>query len=234
MTAVRMSPLRALLTEAGVALEVVQGVEVAGRDTAPRALADLSTCDRLGLKGRGAPAWLQSRGIALPPQPNRWVACASGLLVGRYGETEFALTDLGGAVSGTLEALRLALQAEAPAHVYAVPRADSQAAFGLAGPTILRALEAVCPADLRPQAFGPGMVLQTRCCGVSAQLWNLSAQAAGPGAAVASSAVGTALADRVLVLGDASMARHLWQGLRAAVTSAGGEVGSQGAWFRVP
>jgi len=68
---------------------------------------------------------------------------------------------------------------------------------------------------LRVQAFGPGDVLQTLCAGISAQLWNLSNDGA----------------TRVVLLCDASLARHQWGALQAAVIAAGGQTGAQVAWF---
>lgn len=213
--AVRVSPLRGLLQREGWRLDCVDGVEVSGTGTTLEALADLSTCDRLGLKGPGAVAWLQACGLALPAQPNRLLARDDGLIVARYGESEFALADFRGAVSPAIDGLRAALAQARPARCYSVPRADGQAAFGLAGEAVLPALAALCPADLRAQAFGPGDVLQTLCAGIGAQLWNLSHGGV----------------TRVALLCDASLARHQWAALQAAVLAAGGRVGAQAAWF---
>ena len=59
--AIRVSPLRSILRQTGTRIEPVDGVEVSGMGVELEALADLSTCDRLGLKGRGVAAWLQAQ-----------------------------------------------------------------------------------------------------------------------------------------------------------------------------
>ena len=107
--AVRVSPLRSLLKREGWQLGTVDGVEVSGTSTTLEALADLSTCDRLGLKGPSAVAFLQACGLALPEQPNRLLAHDDGLIVARYGESEFALADCRGVVSPAIDGLRAAL-----------------------------------------------------------------------------------------------------------------------------
>jgi sarcosine oxidase subunit gamma len=175
-------------------------------DTQPLpALANLSRCDRFGVKGKGAPSWLSSMGVQLPSRPNRLIEGDDGLIVARYGETEFAFANFHRPASRTVDELRQALERGRPEGCYSVPRADSQAAFGVAGEAALRVLAAVCPADLRARAFGPGDVLQTLCAGVSAQLWNLSQDDA----------------TRVVVLCDSSVARHQWAALHHAITVAG-------------
>lgn len=142
--------------------------------------------------------------------PTRLDACSAVDVarLARYGESEFALADFRGAVSPALDGLP-------PPRCYSVPRADGQAAFGLAGEAVLPALAALCPADLRAQAFGSGDVLQTLCAGIGAQLWNLSYDGV----------------TRVALLCDASLVRHQWAALQAAVVATGGRAGAQGAWF---
>lgn len=212
---VRVSPLRYLLRQAGWRIEVIDGAEVSGVDRGLEALADLSTCDRLGLKGRGVAAWLQARGIELPPKPNRLIERDDGLVVARYGETEFALADFRRAASPLVDGLRRAHEEQRPEASYDVPRAHGQAAFGLCGAPALQALAALCPADLRAQSFRPGDVLQTLCGGVNAQLWNLT----------------RGDAERMVLLCDVSVARHQWAALHEAIVAAGGRAGAQAAWF---
>lgn len=169
------------------------------------ALADLSGCDRHGVKGKGAASWLNSIGVELPSRPNRLLEREDGLIVARYGETEFAFADFRDEPSGAVDELRRALERDRPDGCFSVPRRDGQAAFGLTGGAVIGGLSAVCPADLRPGAFGPGDVLQTLCAGVSAQLWNLS----------------RGDATRVVVICDSSVARHQWAALHMAMAAAG-------------
>ncbi len=216
--AVRRSNLRVVALEAGLELDVVDGVELARGAPAAAAgatIADLSTCDRLGMKGRGSAAWLASQGVPLPERPNRLVVRDDGLLVARYAENEFVLATFGALRSAAIDAIREALRPGRPAGCYPVPRADSQAAFGLCGDGTLEALASLCAADLRPAAFGPGDVLQTMCAGIGAQLLNRS----------------TAGATRVVVLCDASFARHAWDALLDASAAEGGRIASQADWF---
>jgi heterotetrameric sarcosine oxidase gamma subunit len=214
-TATRRSPLRACIVRAGGQPVEVDGIELSGIGDEVGALADLSTCDRIGLKGRGVAGWLESLGIALPRHPNRLVMRADGLITARLADAEFMLADFCGSRCETLTALRDACIPSAPAGCYDVPRVDSQAALGLVGECVPAVLSAVCPADLRPTAFPPGALLQTVCVGVSAQLWNLSHEGI----------------DRVTLLCDATVAPHVWETVHETVLAEGGRLGPQTAWF---
>ena len=219
--AVRSSPLRELLLREGMQLALVEDVEVWVGEAGVGTLADLSSCDRLGLKGRGTAAWLKAQGVLPPPEPNRLVEREDGLVVARLADAEFALADFSRARSPALQALRQAYAQDAPAGCYDVPRAESQAAFGLAGPPAWAALAALCPADLRPRVFGPGTLLQTLSAGAAAQLWHLAPREGQPGS-------------RLVLLADATLSHHHWEALHTAVTAAAGEVGVQSAWLDAP
>lgn len=214
-TAVRVSPLRAVLRRIGLAPERVGTIEVCGTGRDPGALADLSTCDRIGFKGRESGRWLESRGIPLPDRPNRVVERADGLAVARLAESEFVLADFADPSAPAIAAIRDAHAQDRAAGCYDVPRSESQAALGLWGGPAWAALSAVCPADLRSGAFPHGAVLQTTCAGVSAQLWNLSRGGI----------------ERCVLLCDASLAQHVWDAVHAAVLAEGGRAGPQAAWF---
>lgn len=162
---------------------------------------DLSKFDRLGLKGRGAADWLTGQGIEFPDRPNRLLVRADGTVVARYAEREFVLASFSRNESD-FSGLRRALEAGRPEGCYSVPRADSQAAFGLAGSNAVQVLSALCPADLRPRAFGRGDVLQTLCAGVSTQLWSLPD-------------------NRIVVLCDSSVGHHQRAALQAAMDRLG-------------
>lgn len=213
--AVRVSPLRAVMRRGGMAPERVGTIEVSGTGREPGALADLSTCDRIGFKGRESGGWLASRGLELPDRPNRVVERADGLAIARLADTEFVLADFADPGAPAIAAIRAAHAREPAAGCYDVPRAESQAALGLWGAAACAALAAVCPADLRAAAFTAGDVLQTTCAGVSAQLWNLSRGGTG----------------RCVLLCDASLAQHVWDAVHAAVLAEGGRTGPQAAWF---
>lgn len=59
-------------------------------DPASLDISDHSLLPRIGLKGRGACAWLERRGIATPKSPNSWRADQE-LLIVRLGLNEFLL-----------------------------------------------------------------------------------------------------------------------------------------------
>ena len=95
----RVSPLRGVLQAAGWAPGSVDGVELSGGGAGPVGLVDLSTCDRIGVKGRGAVAWLSAAGVGLPSQPNRLLERPDGLTVARLSDSEFVLADFAGSES---------------------------------------------------------------------------------------------------------------------------------------
>ncbi len=220
--AVRRSNLRRLLQDKGLRIVAVDSVEVSergpsdgvAREGAPT-LADLSTCDRIGLKGRESTRWLEAHGIALPERPNRLRLRDGGVVVARYGDAEYLLATFRSTKSDVIGEVRTELESTRPAGCHAVPRVDGQAVFGLAGVGCVESLSGLCPADLRPAQFGPQDILQTLCAGVSAQVLNLSADGAR----------------RIVVLCDASYAYHLFAALSDAVSSAGGAITAQSAWF---
>lgn len=227
--AVRRSNLRRLLLDKGLRIVAVDAVEVSEQgpsegpsEALPRqgvtTLADLSTCDRIGLKGRDSTRWLEGRGIALPARPNRLQVRDDGLVVARYGDAEYLVATFRSTRSDVIAELRADQESTRPAGCHAVPRVDGQAAFGLAGVGCVASLSGLCPADLRPVRFGPQDILQTLCAGVSAQVLNLSADGA----------------PRIVVLCDASYAHHLFSALSDAVSSAGGAITAQSAWFHPP
>lgn len=166
-------------------------------------LADRSASDRLGIKGRYAESWLKSVGVDVPARPNRLVHRDDGLVIARLGDADFAIADFSRPVSPEVARVREALEHARPAGCFSVPRADSQAAFSLTGEAVIEVLSAVCPADLRARCFSRGDVLQTRCAGVSAMLWNLSPDV-----------------PQIIVLCDSSVARHQWTSLQDATVSA--------------
>jgi sarcosine oxidase, subunit gamma len=216
--AVRRSALRQTLLQAGFQIECVGDVEivrggppVAGGPT----VADLSSCDRWGLKGPNSAQWLAAQGVPLPDRPNRLLCREDGLIIGRYGINEFMLATVVHTSCNAIDALRQTLTHARPAGCYPVPRVDGQAALGLQGEGWIDLLAGLCAADLRPRAFGPGDVLQTRCAGVGVQLLHL------PSADV----------PRGLVLLDASYATHLWSELLGAARHAGGGCAPQSAWL---
>ena len=83
-------------------------------------LGDLGFRRRVGVKGRGARAWLQALGVATPEHPNHWLRLPCGSVVARLGDNEFVVASAGD--GRVVESITAA----APAHgVYPVPRFDA-------------------------------------------------------------------------------------------------------------
>jgi sarcosine oxidase subunit gamma len=59
-------------------------------------IGDLSARRRCGCKGSAAAAWLAEQGLPIPPQPNAWLALATGGLIARLGRSEFLIEDAAG------------------------------------------------------------------------------------------------------------------------------------------
>lgn len=155
-------------------------------------LADLSGCRRLGVKGRGVIAWLESLGLRQLPLPNRLHRDEQGLLIARHAEFEFLFLAPGPAAEPALQRLRDDLEQTRPEGCYSVPVEDSLAVFGLPAAAAQDALSTLCAVDLRLPAFPVGTIVQTLSAGAAVRLWHV------PGGA----------ASEVLVLCDASLAHH--------------------------
>jgi sarcosine oxidase, subunit gamma len=115
---------------------------------------------RFGLKGRAAADWLAGQGVALPQQPNTWLALADQGRVLRLGRGEFLLE------GDAAERLESAWQ-DGRRDLYRVPRYD--AAFVLTGAKATVLLQEICMLDTRPQAMA-GQVLMTLAAGISVTL----------------------------------------------------------------
>lgn len=57
------------------------------------------------------------------------------------------------------------------AHALAVNVSDARAVFTVSGPAAREVLGKLCPVDLSPDAFGPGMIRRTRMAQVPAAIW---------------------------------------------------------------
>jgi len=125
-------------------------------------LVDLSSLARFGLKGPGAESALKLLGVALPAEPNRWVAVDGGGLVARLGRSEFLLED--GIGGGSVHRVRESLADGAPG-VYPMPRQDL--ALALVGSQVQALWDQTCSFDLREFALTPGLVVMTTMIGVS-------------------------------------------------------------------
>ncbi|TDK50440.1 sarcosine oxidase subunit gamma [Antarcticimicrobium luteum] len=62
------------------------------------------------------------------------------------------------------------------AHALAVDVSDARAMFSVSGPAAREVLAKLCPVDLSPQAFAPGVVRRSRMAQVPAAIWMPDAQ----------------------------------------------------------
>ena len=121
------------------------------------AFADHSLEARYGCKGRGAAAWLQSRGLPPPAAPNRWLPLPDGGLIARLGMTEF-LIDGNAAIVARLQ------DCPPPEGVAVVLRQD--AALELSGPGLPELLRQTCPVDFAALDLAASPVVLTRMAGI--------------------------------------------------------------------
>ena len=155
--------------------------------------SDLSAGDRIGFKGPASTGWLAPRVAGLPPHPNRFLAIAPDLVIGRLSASEYTIVSLAGAPCALVERLRTEWQAETPAGCHVVPRFHSQALFRLEGERTFDLLAKMSPVDFRGKAFPEGAIAQTTCAKVVVQLYCLT-RTNRPG---------------VLVAVDSTLATHL-------------------------
>ncbi|MDR3323623.1 MAG: hypothetical protein LBS89_05410 [Zoogloeaceae bacterium] len=122
-------------------------------------LADLTHLPRLGLRGKGTAAFLETLGYRLPAAPNQLLTQADGGMLLRLSASEYLLL---GSLADKGEKIR-ALEQNLPeqADLYFLPRQDSHACFLLAGPRIFEVMAKLCGVDLRPDAFLVGAIAQT-------------------------------------------------------------------------
>lgn len=127
-------------------------------------LRDLTACARFGLKGPGADRWFAGQGDL--PATNRWVARDGARLL-RLGERDLmVLADP--AAPEPVDALRAAWEAGGTGH--SSWREETWAWLRLTGPAAFDVAARLSAVDLRPKAFGPDHILQTRFAHLDAVL----------------------------------------------------------------
>jgi sarcosine oxidase, subunit gamma len=124
------------------------------------AIADFSHLARLGVKGPGAGAWLESHGVALPEVPNSWRDLPGDGVIARLGRSEYFLED--GPSGDTVPRMQAApgLGTEG---IYPVSRQD--AALALLGPRSNELLVQACNVNF--EAIGRQEAVMTQMLGVS-------------------------------------------------------------------
>ena len=134
------------------------------------AVGELGARRRWGVKGAGAAAWLQARGLQTPAAPNQWLRFGGGDLVLRLGLTEYLVEAAPG--SGLVRMLSGAPLAH---QVYPVPRFD--AALALIGPKLPELLAQTCAIDFSVLVPAEQALVLTSMVGVGVTaLYTLDAQ----------------------------------------------------------
>jgi sarcosine oxidase subunit gamma len=141
-----------------------------GADDAARlreaGIGDLSFTRRAGLKGPGAAAWLQERGMATPDRPNSWVRAQCGSLVARLGLTEYVVV-----ASSDSPGLQTALR-QVPRGVYPVARFDAD--LLLAGRQVHDLFKQTCAFDFESLDPTAQPLVMTSMVGVGVTVLALS------------------------------------------------------------
>ena len=176
-----------------------------GAQAAGVALQDLSACERIGFKGRGANDWLASHGVVLPERPNLLLPASGDLIVGRLAASEFVLLCTRPGAQALIDALRADYRLARPEDCYLVPKADGQAMLGLSGAMSFDVLSKMSPVDFRPREFPAGAIAQTTCARVGTQILHIR----------------SAPSSEVILLVDSSYAVHLWDCITDAMREFG-------------
>jgi sarcosine oxidase, subunit gamma len=144
------------------AMRVPKRIGDAAAETA--AVTDLALCDvsalrKFGVKGRGAPAWLEGRGVRLPTAIYDYESLGDGGTIMRVTADEFFLEE--GLSGDRVSTLKSALGGGQDG-AYAVERQD--AGFLLSGSRALEVIAQTCAIDFDTE---PDHVVMSRVAGVS-------------------------------------------------------------------
>ena len=125
------------------------------------ALVDLTLVPRVGFKGKGTIAWMQSLAIAVPERPNLACESSDGVTVARLSDTELLLLGNPHKQSKELTKLEQTWSLNMPEFTYLLPRADSHCCLALCGEHVPEMLSKVCAVDMRLHKFAQHSVAQT-------------------------------------------------------------------------
>ena len=209
----RQGPVHARLSTDAQAWQQINGYQVCTRLSHPSRMHAVWLCEvshrpRLGIKGRGAAAWLTSVGVEIPGAPNRWQRDADAALIARLGAEDFLICDAGEQPSGLPARIEARWQAAVGTRGYLVPRQDGLAHFLLGGPRASEVMARLCAVDLRTNSFAADAIAQTQVALTSALILHAE--------------IGGMTAYRVFV--DTSLALYLWDQLVAVTETLGGQV----------
>lgn len=98
------------------------------------------------------------RGIAFAGESGAaWMSPDEALLMVPYASVDDALAKIEAALKGE--------------HFLAVNVSDARAVFQLQGAAVREVIAKLCPVDMAPEAFGPGMIRRTRMAQIPAAFW---------------------------------------------------------------
>ncbi len=208
------------LVEAGATFEALGESAVAtsyrnatdeGETARRMGLADLSPLPRIGFKGKGTTAWLDSQGITIPGAPNRAAPQPDGGLALRLADQEILL--LGSLNEAGSDPTKLEgpwAASETKSRGYPLPRQETHAWFLLSGDKTDAMLAKLCGVDLRPAKFLDLSIAQTSIARMTGVLCRQD--------------LGGTLAYHLLA--DSASATYLWDCLMDAMAEfRGGPVG---------
>ena len=171
------------------------------------AIVDLTLMPRVGFKGKGTIAWMQSLGFSVPEQTNSATPSADGITVARLSDTELLLLGNPHKQSKELAKLEQTWSLNMPEFTYLLPRSDSHCCFALCGEHVPEMLSKVCAVDMRLHKFPQHSVAQTSVARVNS--------------IVVRADQGT-IANFYLFT-DLSSSEFMWQGLLDAMAEFGGQ-----------
>jgi sarcosine oxidase subunit gamma len=144
-----------------IALQLVKDAEAEESALDTVALCDCSALPKFGLKGKDAPAWLETQGITVPEDIYDTAALDDGGLIVRFAGNEFMLES--GLAAETIPNLQVA--AESLPH--GLHRVEHQeATFVLAGDRVSAVMSQTCGINFKEAQNGK--LILTRVAGVSA------------------------------------------------------------------
>ena len=175
----RRTPLYRLHLQAGAEFEELEDTAIVAaygdvyadehehtRQAEKLGLADLTPLSRIGFKGAGATAWVESQGVVIPAQANRNHSLRAGTVSARLSAQEILILSDLDASSQLPLTLENAWSRRTAVNTWLLPRRDSHCWFALSGTAAAEALSKLCAVDLRARRFAAADIAQTSvaCC----------------------------------------------------------------------
>ncbi|MCZ2720114.1 sarcosine oxidase subunit gamma [Marinomonas sp. 15G1-11] len=122
---------------------------------------DCTVYSRVGFRGVGAEAFLESNGLPIPKLPNQSLSYKNGLIILRLSKSEFWVVDTANKHHALIEALELS--SKEAINVYRLYCQHSHGCFLITGDADLtvKMFSKVCSVDLSQGVFALGSIAQT-------------------------------------------------------------------------